>query len=134
MGIGKWILSFILMAIEDWGAVYFFDIFMERKRKGWVDKYRQIVLYSVCVPVAIFGGHFDVMAIKVLLVVLVYIVFCAVFYRADWKQCIFFSVLNYSLLFLADIFTLLIENILNGRDELYALEPKIRIIVTKFNV
>ncbi len=122
MEIGKWILSFILMAIEEWGAVYFFDIFMERKRKGWLDKCRLMVLYFICVPFAILGGHFDVMVIKVLLVVLVYMVFCAVFYRADWKQCIFFSVLNYSLLFLVDIFTLLIENILNSKDKLYALE------------
>ena len=133
MGIGKWILSFVLMAIEEWGAVYFFDIFMERKRKGWLDKCRQIILYFICVPVVVFGGHFDVMAIKVLLVVLVYMVFCAVFYRADWKQCIFFSVLNYSLLFLVDIFLLLIENILNGRDKLYALESDLLYIPMKLS-
>ena len=119
---GKWILSICIMAIEAWGSVYFFDIFMERKRTGWLDKCRQIILYFICLPVGFLGGHFDVMGIKVLLVVLVHMVFCAVFYRADWKQCIFFSVLNYSLLFLTDIFTLLIENILASREELLALE------------
>ncbi len=119
---GMWILSFVLMAIEEWGAVYFFDIFMERKRKGWLDKCRYAVLYFACMPVAVLGGHFDVMGIKVLLIVLVYMVFCAIFYQADWKQCIFFSVLNYSLLFLTDIFSLLIENILASREELRALE------------
>ncbi len=119
---GMWILSFCLIAIEGWGAVYFFDIFMERKRKGWLDKCRYIVLLFICTPVAVLGGHFDVMGIKVLLVVLAYMAFCAIFYQADWKQCIFFSVLNYSLLFVIDIFSLLVENILNSRDKLYALE------------
>ena len=119
---GMWILSFCLIAIEAWGAVYFFDIFMERKRKGWLDKCRYIVLLFICTPVAVLGGHFDVMGIKVLLVVLAYMAFCAIFYQADWKQCIFFSVLNYSLLFVIDIFSLLVENILNSRDKLYALE------------
>ena len=44
----RWIISFCIIAIEVWGAVYFFDIFMERKRKGWLDKCRPIVLYFIC--------------------------------------------------------------------------------------
>lgn len=131
MEIGTWILSFVLMAIEEWGTVYFFDIFMERKRKGWLDKCRYLLLYFICMPVAVLGGQFDVMGIKVLLVVLVYIAFCAIFYQADWKQCIFFSILNYSLLFLTDIFLLLIENILNSREELFVLEHDLLYIPMK---
>ena len=130
---GKWILSFCIMAIEAWGAVYFFDIFMERKRKGWPDKCRYIVLYFLCVPVVILGGYFDVMGIKVLLIVLVYMAFCVIFYKADWKQCIFFSILNYSLLFLIDVFSLLVENILNSRDKLYALESGLLYLPMKFS-
>ncbi len=130
---GKWILSFCIMAIEAWGAVYFFDIFMERKRKGWPDKCRYIVLYFLCVPVVILGGYFDVMGIKVLLIVLVYMAFCVIFYKADWKQCIFFSILNYSLLFLIDVFSLLVENILNSRDKLYALESSLLYLPMKFS-
>ena len=122
MGIGKWILSFVLMAIEAWGSVYFFGIFMERKRKGWLDKCRYIILYLACMAVAIFGAYLDLMGIKVLLIVLAYMAFCAVFYQADWKQCIFFSGLNYSLLFLTDLYFLLIENILASKDKLYSLE------------
>ena len=130
---GMWILSFCLIAIEAWGAVYFFDIFMERKRKGWPDKCRYIVLYFLCVPVVILGGYFDVMGIKVLLIVLVYMAFCAIFYQADWKQCIFFSILDYSLLFLIDVFSLLVENILNSRDKLYALESGLLYLPMKFS-
>ena len=128
-----WILSFCLMAIEAWGAVYFFDIFMERKRKGWPDKCRYIVLYFLCVPVVILGGYFDVMGIKVLLIVLVYMMYCVIFYQTDWKQCIFFSILNYSLLFLIDVFSLLVENILNSRDKLYALESGLLYLPMKFS-
>ncbi len=130
---GMWILSFCLMAIEAWGAVYFFDIFMERKRKGWLDKCRYIVLYFLCVPAVILGGYFGVMGIKVLLIVLVYMAFCVIFYKADWKQCIFFSILNYSLLFLIDVFSLLVENILNSRDKLYALESGLLYLPMKFS-
>ncbi len=119
---GMWILSFCLMAVEVWGSIYFFDTFTERKRTGWLDKCRYIVLYFFCVPIGFLGGYLNSMGIKVLMIVLVYMVFCVVFYRADWKQCIFFSVLNYSLLFLTDIFSLLVENILASREELLALE------------
>ena len=128
---GRWILSFCIMAIETWGSIYFFDIFMERKRKGWLDKCRQIILYFFCVPVAVLAGRFDVMGIKVLLIVLVYMVFCAVFYGADWKQCIFFSGLNYSLLFLADLFSVLAENILTAKDEAYAFKYTFLALTTK---
>ena len=119
---GMEILSFCLMAVEAWGSLYFFDTFMERKRTGWLDKCRYIVLYFLCLPIGFLGGYIDSMGLKVLLVVLAHMVFCAVFYRADWKQCIFFSVLNYSLLFLTDIISLLVENILASKEELLALE------------
>ncbi len=116
---GKWILSFCIMAIEAWGSVYFFDIFMERKRTGWVDKCRYIVLYLVYVALTLLGADIDSMGIKALLVVWACIVFCMAFYRSDWKQCIFFPVLNYSLLFLIDLFSLQVENILIVKDETY---------------
>ena len=119
---GKWVLSFCLIAIETWGIVYFFDIFMERKRTGWLDKCRHIILFLACGAVVLLGANLNSMGIKVMFIVLVYMVFCAMYYRTNWKQCIFFSVLNYSLLFLTDIFTLLIENILASREELLALE------------
>lgn len=116
---GKWILSFCIMAIEAWGSMYFFDIFMERKRTGWVDKCRYIVLYLVYVALTLLGANIDSMGIKALLVVWACIVFCMAFYRSDWKQCIFFPVLNYSLLFLMDLFSLQVENILIAKDEAY---------------
>ena len=120
---GMWILYFFLMAIETWGYVYFFDIIMERKRKDWLDKFRYMVLYLAVAATAFLGEYLVSMGIKALLVVLVYIVFCAVFYRADWKQCIFFSILNYSLLFLSEIFSVQVGNILIVKDEAYASKP-----------
>ena len=115
-----WILSFCLIAIETWGSIYCFDIFMERK--SWLDKCRYVVLYLVCVAVAILGGYFDLMGIKVLLAVLTSMAFTAVFYRVNWKQCIFFSVLNYSLLFLTDLFSLQVESILIAKEGGYSFD------------
>ena len=102
-----WILSFCIMAIETWGSVYFFDTFLKKKSIGLWGKCRYVVLYSVSMAAALFG----IIGIKVTLIILVFIVFCTVFYEAGWKQRIFFSVLNYSLLFLTDLFFLQIENI-----------------------
>lgn len=114
-----WILSFVLMAIEAWGSVYFYDIFMERKRNRWLDRCRYIVWYIGIIAVVFIGEYLDSMGIKVLLALLMHIAFCAVFYKADWKQCIFFAVLDYALLFLADLLCLLLDGILVDKDEIY---------------
>ena len=105
-----WVLSFCIMAIEAWGSVYFFDTFLKKTDVGRLGKCRYVVLYFADMVVALLGGHFDLMGIKVMLIILVSITFCAVLYKADWKQCIFFSGLNYSLLFLTDLFMLQMEN------------------------
>ena len=60
---GMWILSFCLMAVEVWGSIYFFDTFTERKRTGWLDKCRYIVLYFFCVPIGFLGGYLNSMGI-----------------------------------------------------------------------
>ena len=101
-----WVLSFCIMAIEAWGSIYFFDTFLKKKNVGRLGKCRYVILYFVNIAVALFGG----MGIKVTLIILVFIVFCTVFYEAGWKQRIFFSGLNYALLFLTDLFFLQIEN------------------------
>ena len=122
MEIGLWILSFCLMAIETWGSIYFFDTFMERKRMGRLKKRRFVVLYPALVAVA-FLGEYCPMGVKVLLVVLALTIFCEVFYKADWKQCIFFSGLDYSLYCLADIVALQLENMLMDSEEAYVFKP-----------
>ena len=83
MEIGMWILSFCLMAIETWGSIYFFDTFMERKRTGRLEMGRYIVLYLATVTVPFLAEYLDSMGIKALLVILVDIVFCKVYYWAD---------------------------------------------------
>ena len=119
MGMGWWAVSFCIMAIETWGSIYFFDIFMERKRAGRLDKFRHIVWYFVIAFTAFLGEYLFSMGIKVLLVILMYMAFCTVFYRADWKQCLFFSVLNYTLLFLTDYFSVQAGNILMAKYVVY---------------
>ena len=122
MEIGLWILSFCLMAIETCVSIYFFDTFMERKRTGRLETRRFVVLYPAIVAVA-FLGECCPMGVKVLLAVLALTIFCAVFYKADWKQCIFFSGLDYSLYCLADIVALQLENILMDSEGAYVSKP-----------
>ena len=117
-----WIFSFCIMAIEAWGYVYFFDTFLKKKDAGRLQRCRYIVLYPAVVAFALSVKYVGSMGIKVMLAVLLLPVFCGLFYRTDWKQSIFFSMLNYSLLFLTDILLLLIENVLASKDKLCALE------------
>ncbi len=107
---GLWMLSFCIMAIETWGSVYFFDTFLKKKDMGRLGKCSYVSLYLATVVVAFLGGRFFSMGIKVLAAVSLFMAFCTVFYKADWKQRIFFSGLNYSLLFLTDLFMLQMEN------------------------
>ena len=132
-----WILSFCIMAIETWGSVHFLETFMERKRTGRLDKCKYAVLYIFCFVAVCLGGYFVPMGIKVLLIVLILMAFCAVFYKAEWKQCIFFSVLNYSLLFLTDLFMMQMENMLfsqNGRVVFLILPSKMIWLCVVFTV
>ena len=131
MEIGLWLLSFFLMAIETWGSVYFFDTFMERKRMERLERSRYIALYLSTVTVSFLGEYLDSMVIKALLVILVYTVFCKVYYWADWQHCIFFSSMNYSMLFLADLLSLQIESILIIKNEMYVSELTYLILPAK---
>ena len=106
-----WMLVFCIIAAETWGSIYFFDTFLERKRTGRLEKCRYMVLYFSFAAGAYLGACLIPMWMKVLLMVSVYMAFCAVFYEAGWKQRIFFSGLNYSLMFLADFFTLQMETV-----------------------
>ncbi len=78
---------------------------------------------SCCRNCCVSRRVFFSMGIKVLLVVLAFTVFCMVFYEADWKQCIFFSGLNYSLYFLPDLLSVQLENILVNSDKAYVSKP-----------
>lgn len=118
--LGMWMLSLCLIAIETWGIVYFFDLFMKRKKRGWQDKCRYIVLYLTNFIAAFPGGYLGPMGIKITLLVLVFTAFCAVFYKMELKQCIFFFVLCYPLLYLIDFFSLQVQNILTAKEEEYA--------------
>ncbi len=122
-----WILSFCIMAIETWGSIYFFDTFLKKKDMGRLGKCSYVFLYLATVVVAFLGGRFFSMGIKVLATVMLFMAFCAVFYEADWKQRIFFSGLNYSLLFLTDLFMLQMENMfVSDKDVLTFSSPALK--------
>ena len=126
-----WILSFCIMAIEAWGSIYFFDTFLKKKNVGWLGKCRYAILYLTVVAVVFLGEYFESMGIKALLAVLTFTVFCMVFYEADWKQCIFFSAVNYSLYFLTDLFSVQLANILVNSDKAYISKPVFLAVPTK---
>ena len=118
-----WVLSFCIMAIEAWGSIYFFDTFLKKKDAGRLQRCRYVVLYFAVVTVAFLGEYVVSMGIKALLAVLALTVFCVAFYKTDWKQGIFFSGLDYSLYFLADLLSVQLENILVNSEKVYISKP-----------
>lgn len=105
------------------GSIYFFDTFWKKKDVGRLRKCRYVVLYFAVVTVAFLEEYVVSMGIKVLLAVPALTVLCVVFYKTDWKQSIFFSGLDYSLYFLADLILVQLENILVNSEKLYISQP-----------
>lgn len=132
-----WILSFCIIAIETWGNIYFFDTFLKKKDRGRLGKCRYVILFAPGFVFAYLVRNPILMGMKALLFVLLLTVFCALFYEAEWKQCVFFSALNYSLLFLTDLFMLQMEKMLgsgNGEFSFLLLPSKMARLCVVFTV
>lgn len=95
-----WMLSFFIIAVEVWGSLYFFDIFMETKKVDRLIKNRYWLYFLMIALVSYVGQWLSMW--KCFLNILVCVILCMKFYRIQWKQGIFFSVLNYCMLFLTD--------------------------------
>ncbi len=112
-----WILSSCIIAIETWGHFYFLDTFLKKKDRGRLGKCRYVILFASGFVLAYLVRNPVLMGMKALLFVLLLTAFCALFYEAEWKQCVFFSALNYSLLLLADFFMLQMEKTLGSESD-----------------
>lgn len=117
-------VSCFIMAAETWGSLYFFDTFLEQKKVGKGGRYRYGLLFLMIAATVHINRWIGAGMLKALLVVLVYMAFCMLFYRIRWKQGIFFSGLNYCLLFLIDFLMMQVGNVWTSqdfmRDEIYA--------------
>lgn len=129
------IISCFLIAVEAWGSLYFFDTFMKKKKIGKIEKYRYWLLFLImAVPVSIsrwMGGNIW----SLFCVICLFIVFCMRFYHVRWKQSVFFSGLNYSLIFLIDFLLVQVGSIWTSRDflqdEAYALKFLLLALIAK---
>ena len=95
-----WITSFFVIAFETRGSLYFFDTFMERKETGRLGKFRYPVYYA-----AILGMTYTdywIGMLRLLFVIAALVVLHKFFYKVSIRQSVFVSVLNYSIIFLAD--------------------------------
>lgn len=97
---GAWITSFFVIAFEVRGSLYFLDTFMERKETGKLRKFRFLIYYAAIFAMALTDYWIDML--KLIPVILTYIVLNMFFYKTSMKQSIFFSVLNYGIIFLID--------------------------------
>lgn len=97
---GAWITSFFVITFEVRGSLYFLDTFMERKETGKLRKFRFLIYYAAIFAMALTDYWIDML--KLIPVILTYIVLNMFFYKTSMKQSIFFSVLNYGIIFLID--------------------------------
>ena len=89
------LMSFLLLMIEAYGSIYFFNTFL-RQKNNKLQKYRFPFLI-VCMAVGAFLGKW-IGGWKVLLIMMAYVFLCLIFYKAAFVQSVFFSVLNYGML------------------------------------
>ena len=129
------IVSCFLIAVETWGSLYFFDIFMEQKKTEKLGKYRYWLLFLMIAAAVCINRWIGAAIWKLVLVVSVCMVFCMLFYRVQWKQCLFFSGLNYCLILLTDYLLVQVGSIWISRDfmqdEVYALKYLLLALIAK---
>ena len=96
-------IHYILIAFEAWGIIYFFDSFMDARRqdKKWL---RCLLVYAEIIAAIfvtqIIPGYGDIA--KSIIIVVALIITCIVLYNTSIIAGIFFSALNYILLFFTD--------------------------------
>ncbi len=89
------LVSFLLLTIETYGSIYFFNTFLQQKNSR-LQKYRFPFLI-VCIAIGAFSSDW-IGGWKVLLIMMACVLLCLIFYKATFVQSVFFSVLNYGML------------------------------------
>ena len=89
------LVSFLLLMIEAYGSIYFFNTFL-RQKNNRLQKYRFPFLI-VCMATGAFSRKW-IGGWKALLIMMAYVFLCLIFYKAAFVQSVFFSVLNYGML------------------------------------
>ena len=98
---GRWMFSVCIMVVEAWGNVYFFDTFLGRKKGIFFCRYRFPAYLAMMFAASTAGYWIDMWKLPVY--ILGYILLGRVCYQAGWIQAIYFSMLNYSMIFLTDL-------------------------------
>lgn len=112
----KMMISVFLMAAETWGSLFFFDTFMEQKKNEKTGKYRYWLLFLMIASAVGVSRRMNSNICKFFFVIFMLCVFCMLFYRVRWKQSLFFSGLNYSLIFLMDFLLIQVGSIWASKD------------------
>ena len=92
--------SLFLVAMEEWGTLYFWDTFLPKRRAERVQKYRFVIMY-VCMELGVLSGRL-IGWWKIIPILFLYVLLCLFFYQIPFWQSFFFSALNYSLIFVMD--------------------------------
>ena len=110
------VVSWFIIVIETWGSLYFFDTFLEQKKSGKIGRYRYGLPFLMLVSAVRISRWLGIRIWKLCLIVPVLMACCMLFYRIRWKQCIFFSCMNYCLILLVDFLLLQAGNIWVSQD------------------
>lgn len=96
-------IHYLLVAIETWGVIYFFDSFMDLKKpeKRWLSYlfvYAEVMAAIYITQIIPKYGN----VAKSIIIVIALIFTCKFFYKTNLISDIFFSALNYLLMFFVD--------------------------------
>ena len=97
------LIDYLLIAIETWGVIYFYDSFMDHKMEGkkWLSYLFVYVATIASIYVTQTIPKYGNVA-KSIIIVIALIFICKCFYKTSIIADIFFSTLNYLLMFFVD--------------------------------
>ena len=116
---GRWMFSFCIMVVEAWGSVYFFDTFLDRKKGIFFYRYRFPAYLAMMFAASTAGYWIDMWKLPVY--ILGYILLGRVCYQAGWIQGIYFSLLNYSMIFLTDLMSVSLMNLWETQEAIWGI-------------
>lgn len=126
MEVGMLVLAVI---IETGGSLHFFDTFLTRRETGKLSVFRFFVYFIMMFAANTIGYRIGMW--KLPLFILGYVLLGRIYYRAGWIQNIFFSLLNYCMIFLTDFVAYCVENLWKTQEAAWEIWEWIWLLLAK---
>ncbi len=122
-------MFFLTVTIETWGSLYFFDTFLARREMGKFPVFRFFIYFIMMSAANTMGYRIGMW--KLPLFLLGYVLLGRRYYRAGWVQDVFFSLLNYCMIFLTDFAAYCVENLWKTQGAAWEIRGWVWVLLAK---